>query len=377
MKARFGIRPVIVFVSLIVAVAILVLAMLQIWRGNALSKAVGDGSVNSDVQPGGAASKNISSDNLAPGASADKTAATGGFASVKLSAAMQAQSGIKAEQLETANYQPEAVAYGTVLDLQSLTGLRTRFNAALAEAEIARSAVNASKQEYERSKALYQDNQNTSLKALQMAEQAYLTDEARLAAASLAVQDIKGSARQQFGELLASWALARQSPEFQKFLEREEVIVRITLPPGLKIPAPSKIRLVANNNPPVIGYLVSASPQSDPAILGTAYFYRTATVLAAGTHVAAHFATSHLLQKGVSIPGAAVVWYAGQAWAYVQLDQDRFERRPVPEDYLQNGGYFVTQGFKPGDRVVVTGTQLVLSEELRSQIQTGESEENN
>ncbi|HEY6281980.1 MAG TPA: metal transporter [Burkholderiales bacterium] len=377
MKTMFKFKAVIVLVSLIGAIAILVFVLPQEWRGHATSKATEESGRNPNLKHGDDGTKATPSDMPAAAGSSIAAAAAGGFTSVKLGAAMQEQSGIKEEPLEAASYQTESVAYGTVLDLHPLTELRTRFNAALAEAEIARAAANVSKQEYERTQALYQDNQNMSLKALQKAEQAYLSDEAKLEAATLAIQDMRGSARQQYGEPLASWALARASPEFQKFLKREEVIVRITLPPGLKISAPSRIQVGANNNPRVNANLVSASPQSDPLILGSAYFYRTSTLLAAGTRVTAHFPTSSQPKRGVFIPGVAIVWYAGQAWSYVQLDQERFERRAVPDNYAQDGGFFVTDGFKPGDRIVVKGAQLMLSEELRSQIQTGDGGDQN
>jgi len=41
-----------------------------------------------------------------------------------------------------------------------------------------------------------------------------------------------------------------------------------------------------------------------------------------------------------------------------------------------SGGWFATRGFAPGDRVVTSGSQQLLSEEFRSQIQVlGEGEE--
>ena len=371
----FKYKPVIFLVSLIGAVAILVFALPQGWRGHATSRATETSGGNPNLKHGDDATRATPRDK--PTAAGSNPAGVAAGTSVKVGAAMQDQSGIKVEPLKVASYQMETVAYGTVLDLHPLTELRTRFNTALAEAEIARAALNVSKQEYERTQALYQDNQNMSLKALQKAEQAYLSDEARLEAASLAIQDIKGSARQQFGEPLASWALARASPEFQKFLKREAILVRITLAPGLKIAAPSRIRLIANNNPAVDAYLVSASPQSDPVILGSAYFYRTTTLLAAGTRVTAKFPTSSQPKRGVFIPGVAIIWYAGQAWSYVQMDQEHFERRVVSDEYPQDGGFFVTEGFNPRDRIVVKGAQLMLSEELRSQIQTGDGGDSN
>jgi hypothetical protein len=53
---------------------------------------------------------------------------------------------------------------------------------------------------------------------------------------------------------------------------------------------------------------------------------------------------------------------------YVQLDDERFVRRALAS-YRENGDeWFVSGALDPGDRIVVTGAQMLLSEELRSQI---------
>ncbi len=71
----------------------------------------------------------------------------------------------------------------------------------------------------------------------------------------------------------------------------------------------------------------------------------------------------------VMVPDSAVVWLGGRAWIYVEeKDTERFVRRPVSVDHRTREG-FVTDQFAAGDRVVVQGAQLLLSEELKSQIQ--------
>jgi len=87
---------------------------------------------------------------------------------------------------------------------------------------------------------------------------------------------------------------------------------------------------------------------------------------------------------GVVVPESAIVWLDGQAWLYLQRppsalpaepeggdtseSADRFVRRRVPMDEPVAGGWRGTEGFSPGDAVVVTGAQVLLSEEFRSEI---------
>jgi hypothetical protein len=72
---------------------------------------------------------------------------------------------------------------------------------------------------------------------------------------------------------------------------------------------------------------------------------------------------------GVVIPDSAVVWLDGRAWAYVQKGRGSFIRQEVVTNHPVEKGWFVTKKFQNGDRVVVQGAQLLLSEEFRVQIQ--------
>ena len=59
----------------------------------------------------------------------------------------------------------------------------------------------------------------------------------------------------------------------------------------------------------------------------------------------------------------------GKAWAYVQIDDALFLRRAVTTERETPEGWFVDEGFAPGDHLVITGAQMLLSEEFRWQIQ--------
>jgi hypothetical protein len=302
----------------------------------------------------------------------NQAAAMNGLPTVTVSPEAQAQSGILVKPLAATSYQTEVTAYGTVMEMQPLIDFRTRYAAALSEIQTARATAMASKAEYERSSSLYANNQNVSLKAMQVAQAVFITDQAKIGSATLNVNDIQASARQQFGEPLTHWIFSPGSRQFQSLLTRQKVLLRITLPLSEHLIAPATIHLTAYNHQRVPATLLSPSPQSDPVLQGRSFFYCADSPFAAGTRIVAYLPVSNQLMSGTFIPSGAIVWFGGQPWAYVQLDKDHFARRAVPQQSPSEGGFFVSEVFKPGEAVVVNGAQLLLSEEFSAQIKTGE-----
>lgn len=287
-----------------------------------------------------------------------------GVTVVAMDANAQAQNGIQTTPLAATNVASEITAYGTVLDLQPLIDLRSRYTTALADVEAAKATTAASRQEYERNHILYLDNQNVSLKAFQTARATYLADRAKVQAAALNVRNLQGAARQQFGEPLGRWTTAPNSPQFEKLASRQEVLLRVTLPLGAAATAPRTIQVEAGG-PQLPATLLSPSPQSDPNIQGRSWLYTANAPLAAGTRVVAYLPGSSAPSQGLFIPASAIVWFGGEPWAYVQVDSSHFARRLVPQQSPSNGGYFVSSGFQPGERVVTSGAELLLSEEQK------------
>lgn len=62
------------------------------------------------------------------------------------------------------------------------------------------------------------------------------------------------------------------------------------------------------------------------------------------------------------IPESAVVWLDGKPWVYVEQAPGHFVRRELEASRIA-----------PNARVVITGAQMLLSQEFRAQIQVGES----
>lgn len=289
-----------------------------------------------------------------------------GVTTLRLDEATQSHSGLRTEALATMTRRAEATAYGNVLDLQPLIDLRLRHDAAQADVVAARATATMSRAELERDRALYEEQRGVSLKVYQAAQAGDRTDQAKADAAALNLRDIEASAQQQFGNTVASWAFDPRSSAFARLLAHDDVLVRVTLRPVFGARAPlRRIDVQASGHDRSPGEWVSAAAQADPGMAGSSFLYRVPSPLPAGTPVVAYLPISAEARKGVFVPSSAVVWYAGQPWVYVQDPPARFQRRPLGQAIEADGGYFVTEGLQPEERVVTRGAGLLLSQEQR------------
>jgi multidrug efflux system membrane fusion protein len=94
-----------------------------------------------------------------------------------------------------------------------------------------------------------------------------------------------------------------------------------------------------------------------------------------GAAVTAYLRAPGPSQEAVIVPYAAIVRFGGKSWVFRQVDDDKFNRREVAAGQSADNGFVVTKGLKPGERIVVQGAQLLLSEEQKSQIEIGEDAE--
>ncbi|MFJ3315147.1 metal transporter [Herbaspirillum huttiense] len=295
---------------------------------------------------------------------ASRVSTVGGLTVVTLDEATQKLSGLQTAVLLASTHPAERVAYGSVLDLQPLIDLQTRYRTAAAEVAAAQAAVAASGQEAERNRALFQDDKNVALKSVQAAQAAASADQAKLQAAEASLQAVRASALQQFGARLTR-LLAGQDGALTRLLNQQEMLLRIALPLGTASTAPERITVDGGAHGRIVASLMSASPQSDPTAEGPTFLYRAPASLPSGSKVVAYLPSSQQAIPGVVIPESAVLWFGGQPWAYVLQGKDRFVRRPVADQSPYDGGFFVAAGFQPGERVVTRGAQLLLSEEQR------------
>lgn len=295
-----------------------------------------------------------------------------GRAAIVLSAQSQKASGIETAALLAARNRGFFEVYGVVIDPRPLFELRARYRAVLADSRAHRGVVEASLDEYQRLNRLYADEHNVSERVLLAAKNKLESEQARLAALEQAASALKESLNVEWGEKLAALAAEASSKVFDSLSARREVLVRIALPESLSRDLSStvlKIRPAGVVDAPAGARYLGPAPQSDPGLLGATHFFLAqGSQFRQGMRVAGLIDQEAQARDGVVVPHEAVVWHGGKAWCYVQAEPEEFVRREVAAAEEIPGGWFNTQGFEAGEKVVIRGAQLLLSEEQKFQI---------
>jgi hypothetical protein len=158
-------------------------------------------------------------------------------------------------------------------------------------------------------------------------------------------------------------------PALARSLASAEVaLVRLDLPAGEALsssPNSARLTSLSAEEHPVTAEFFSTAPTMDPQTQGQGFlFLATGNGLAPGTAVTGYMRVAGEASSGVIVPSAAVLRHAGKAWVYLQAGDNEFVRREIPLDRPADNGWFIAGGITLKDRVVVSGAQTILSEEL-------------
>ena len=290
-----------------------------------------------------------------------------GHVVIRLDTSTEARMGLKVLPLRATTQQQELRGTAMVLSAQELTELRRGYLAAATELEKARANLSASQQEYQRLETLHRQDQNVSTKAVQAAEASWRTDEANVHSAENTVRLNEITARQSWGKVVGQWLLDG-TPELNRLLELKEVLLQVSAPEASNGNAPRTAMIQGSHGKMWTARFLSVVPKVDPRLQVPSFLY----IATARPDLAPGMSLTVLLPSGPSvggttIPGGAIVWWQGKAWAYVQSSPYTFTRREVRTETPVEGGWLVTEGFSPGDKIVTTAAQQLLSEEFRSQ----------
>ena len=268
----------------------------------------------------------------------------------------------------------ETQANGLVLQLQPLLDLKTSYNTARMDIAKARAAAQASQAEYARLRQLNRGGANVAVKTVETARAASESDAATLQNAQQSLAVLQSSIQLHWGAVLAGW-LAQGSPQLDAMLAQRSYLVQVTAIGTYGQAPPPRATAQLPDGTHVSARLISALPQLDPRLQSPSFLYSVSAHpgLVPGINVP-FFLPSGPVRSGVTVPYGAVVWWQGKAWCYVEESPGKFTREEVPTDNPHPAGWFVSEGIAARARVVTAGAQTLLSEEFRSQIQTGDDD---
>jgi hypothetical protein len=280
---------------------------------------------------------------------------TNGQTIVKLEKEGQQHAGLQTAPLEAATLRPEVKAYGRVLDPAPLA-------AQVVAVAGARVALDASLKDFQRLKLLHEQDQNVSTRALEIAEGNAKRDQLAVDAAELA--------------LLTAWGkpiVAQPDlPAFVRSLAtRTRTLVRVDVPLGTVLKSPptaGRIAVPAAEDSPLDAQWLGPASSADPQTQGQGFLLLLEnSSLPPGAAVVAWLTISGEETKGVTVPRSAVIRHEGEAFVYVQIGDELFERKEIELERPTPKGWFVEQDMKAGQRLVIVGAQQLLSDELQGQ----------
>jgi len=273
---------------------------------------------------------------------------------IKLDAETQNVLGVQTAALQAAQMGKEIRAFGRALDPSPLASL-------VAEVTTAQTASAASQAELQRLKTLAAQN-NASARALQAGEAAAAKDSAQADSARLRLQATWGASladRQDLARLVQS--LGRL----------EAVLVQLNLHPDetmKEMPAGARLMTAAAETNPLEAKFLGPAPSVDPQVQGQGLLFLLTpnpSHLAPGASVTGLIAVPGDVQSGVALPREALIRYNAGTWVYVQTSAEEFRRTEVHLETPVANGWFIREGLKPDEKVVITGAQQLLSEELK------------
>lgn len=275
---------------------------------------------------------------------------------VHMSDETQGNIGILVAKPAAAQLSPEVKGYGRVLDPTPLATLLT-------ELASARAAYVASSNELVRLKILAAQG-NAPERALQTGEAVALRDQ-------LAIQSARDRLTLSWGKSIAEQT--DLTAFVQSLTSQNTLLARVDLPLGETMSAPpTGARLVTLGGDSLEAELLGAAPNVDPLTQGRGFLFLAkpkAAPLLPGEAFTGFLKIPGEPLAGVLVPRAAVVRTEGAGWVY-RLDggSESFTRIQVALEHPQESGWFVTSGVSTNDYLVVTGAQILLSEELKASI---------
>lgn len=322
--------------------------------------------IDEQIQPDIDSSENSSDDDD------DENVANHHYAlSVELTEAAQKMASIETQTLMESFISPEVRAVAVVIPTQDMRLARSRCTELEMNQRLAQVNEQGMSKELSRLKTLQQATGSVASKEVHFAQINLTQAQAEVELKQQLVNNCHAEIRQQWPQPIADWVI-KGTDDFNLLMTREQALLKVTLPVNKTLNQKvNTIRWQQNNPSETVGQaqLVAAAFAADPVLSGeTWYFLNKTSQLREGGQLQVWVPNSDTALSGVIIPYQSVIWYAGQPWAYLRLDEERFQRMSLIDGIESIEGIHLQHGIYPGDEIVTAGAQTMLSEEFKWQI---------
>jgi hypothetical protein len=266
---------------------------------------------------------------------------------------LQGDMGIQVTNPARLSLSPELKAFGQVLDPAPL-------NALLTELAAARAAGSASSNELARLRTMEAQG-NSSARALQAAEAAAVRDQ-------LAAQSAQDRLKLGWGRAIAE---SGDLPALARALANlDAALFRMDLTPGDTLKEPGSALVQSLSGDSSEAQFLGLAPSVDPQFQARGFLFLVQpnpARFAPGQAVTGRLKAPGEPLAGVVIPRDAIVRTEGAGWVYVldKASSEAFTRTQVALDHPLESGWFVTEGVRAGDYLVIKGAQQLLSIESK------------
>lgn len=280
--------------------------------------------------------------------------------------------GVETIELATSYFSPEFKALATIINLKPLLEIRSDCKKALAALNVAKVTEQSALQELRRLKSLAKGAGSVATKKVNYAQASWREEKAKLQGYQFELDAIRDESIQAWGQEISNWVLAKESVQWQRLLSRQDSLLLVTLPIDASLPETvSYIRVSrgASDKQARKAYFIAPAHIAGQDVQGETYFFKIASgKLRTGMRLDAWVSQGDEPLKGVFVSDKAIVWHEGQPWAYLQIEDDLYQRVALQGGLKAATGIFMTDDVVVGNELVMQGAQMLLSEEFRWQI---------
>ncbi len=286
----------------------------------------------------------------------------------------QKKSGIITNILIKVKHQKSFTGYGKVLQVDEISAAQMKYQKTKSGFLTAKNNYELSFNEYKRLKKLNRGNSNNiAIKTLQAANALLMNNKNILRNRRVEYDNTLNYLRQKWGEKFAR-DIFNNSPQFKRISAGTDLLIHITLPSGINEATNPSSATIRANGSNVKAEFISKPALTDTQIQGLSYYFIVSSnskFILPGMNVSGELSFGAML-TGVKVPSSSIVWNKGKAWSYLEIKENQFYRHKINTGMPVKNGYFISEKDLIDKKIVVSGAQLLLSQEFKSQIKTGD-----